>query len=307
MDLANGALPKLIVVLGTNASGKSALGVELARELGGEVISADSRQVFRGFDLSAGKVTPLEARGIPHHLIDIVDIVDRFSLNDWLVRAKQTIDRLDSEGKVPLVVGGTALYLDALVRGYLLTEVEPDIALRSRLESAPTSEVVSLLESLDPSAMDHIDRHNRPRLVRAIEQARAGVSYADSHRLEPSYNATLLGVTHPPDVLRSRIHERLMARIEAGMIGEVEEALADGVPIERLHQLGLEYRYLALHVMGDIPTEADLVRELEKAIYRYSRRQMSFFRRFPNVHWLDPSASLADEALSALASSDFPT
>lgn len=291
-----GAPVRLVAVVGTNASGKSALGVELARRLGGEVVSADSRQVYRGLDLGSGKLTAAEMGGVEHHLIDVAGLDAVFSVADFQRQAYDAIDAIAGRGRQPILVGGTGLYVDAVTEGYDLAGEAPDPARRSWLDGQPTEILVGLLEAADASAAATVDPRNRRRLVRAVELAERGIAYAETRRSEPRYDALKLGLTWPREVLRERIAERLEARLEAGLVDEVRGLLAEGVTAERLDALGLEYRFVLRHLDGVYATEHDLSDALVRAIAQFARRQMAWFRRDDRIRWLDTAGDYTAES-----------
>ncbi len=273
---------RLIVIMGTNASGKSGLGVELALKYGGEVVSADSRQVFRGLDLGSGKITPEETKGVPHHLIDVCDPGDFFSMADFQRLAYEAIDGILARGKIPFLVGGTGLYVDSVADGYELSDIEPDLALRAYLE---TFEPPALYEMLKEKLPDtDVDPKNRNRVMRALERLAAD----DYHpgRRNPRYKTLKLGVTWPREVLKARIDERLDRRLRQGMVEEVKGLMDAGVSRSFLMKLGLEYRYLTRYLLGELSYD-QMVLELGNAIKKFAKRQMTWFRREENLHWLD--------------------
>ena len=273
---------KLIVIEGTNASGKSGLGVELALRYGGEIVSADSRQVFRGLDLGSGKITKEEMRGVPHHLIDVREPGDFFSMADFQKLAYAAIDGILARGKIPFLVGGTGLYVDSVTDGYELSDVEPDLALRAHLETFETPALYAMLKEKLPDTQ--IDPKNRNRVMRALERLAAD----DYHpgRRAPRYETLKLGVTWPREILKARIDERLERRLSQGMVEEVRSLLDAGVSTEFLMKLGLEYRYLTRYLLGEMGYD-QMVLELGNAIKKFAKRQMTWFRREENLHWLD--------------------
>lgn len=273
---------KLIAVMGTNASGKSGLGIALAARYGGEVVSADSRQVFRGLDLGSGKITPEEARGVPHHLIDVCEPGDFFSMADFQRLAYAAIDDILARGKIPFLVGGTGLYVDAVIDGYELSDIEPDLELRAHLETFETPALYEMLKEKLPDT--EIDPKNRNRVMRALERLAAD----DYHprRRSPRYEVLKLGVTWPREVLKERIDERLERRLQQGMIDEVKGLMEQGVSTEFLTKLGLEYRYITEYLLGRWTYE-QMLDELSRAIKRFAKRQMTWFRKEENLHWLD--------------------
>ena len=282
---------KLIAVMGTNASGKSGLGIELAARYGGEVVSADSRQVFRGLDLGSGKITPEETKGVPHHLIDVCEPGEFFSMADFQRLAYGAIDDILSRGKLPFLVGGTGLYVDAVIDGYELSEIEPDLELRAHLETFETPALYDMLKEKLPDT--NIDPKNRNRVMRALERLAAD----DYHpgRRSPRYEVLKLGVTWPREVLKQRIDERLERRLDQGMIDEVKGLMDAGVSTEFLTKLGLEYRYITEYLLGQW-TYDQMLDELGRAIKRFAKRQMTWFRKEENLHWLDMSADPVEQA-----------
>ena len=273
---------KLIAIMGTNASGKSGLGVALAARYGGEVVSADSRQVFRGLDLGSGKITPEETQGVPHHLIDVCQPGDFFSMADFQRLAYAAIDGILARQRVPFLVGGTGLYVDAVTDGYELSDRAPDLQLREKLETYDTPALYRMLKEKLPDT--DIDPKNRNRVMRAIERIEAD----DYHpgRRSPRYEVLKLGVTWPRELLKQRIDERLDRRLQQGMVQEVQGLLDRGVSIDFLMKLGLEYRYLTRYLQGELGYE-QMVEELGNAIKKFAKRQMTWFRREENLHWLD--------------------
>jgi tRNA dimethylallyltransferase len=287
---------KLVVIVGTNASGKSSLGLELARFFNGEVVSADSRQVYRGLDIGTGKLTPAEMCEVPHHLIDVADLDSVFSLADYQRLAYAAIDDILERGRVPFLVGGTGLYVRAVTRGYNLVDVPPDHDLRRQLERRASEDLWRELEALDPVAAEIIKPRNKRRLIRALELWQNGRKYSEQLANTPRYSSLQLGLTWPPDLLRERIMKRLLTRIGEGMVQEAEKLLASGVRPEKLDSLGLEYRHLLRYVEGVYRTEAELVEKLSAHIYRFSRKQVIWFRRDADIRWLDSGGDYYAEA-----------
>ncbi len=284
-------VPKLIVIEGTNASGKSGLGVALAKRFGGEIVSADSRQVYRSMDLGSGKITPEETEGIPHHLIDVREPGEFFSMADFQRLAYEAIDGILARGKVPFLVGGTGLYVDAVADGYELSDKAPDPALRAHLETYDTAALYAMLLEKLPDT--DIDPRNRHRVMRALERLAAD-DYHPAGKT-PRYSLLKLGVTWPREILKQRIDERLEKRLSEGMVEEVRALLDEGIPEEFLVKLGLEYKYLAWYITGKIGYE-QMTEELGNAIKKFAKRQMTWFRRDPRIRWLDMSADPVAEA-----------
>ncbi len=284
-------LPKLIVIEGTNASGKSSLGVTLAERFGGEIVSADSRQVFERLDLGSGKITPKEMRGVPHHLLNVVKPGEFFSMADFQRRSYEAIDGILSRGNVPFLVGGTGLYVDAVADGYELSDRAPDPALRAHFETFETPALYEMLKEQLPDT--DIDPRNRHRVMRALERLAAD-DYAPAAK-SSRFTLLKLGVTWPREILKQRIDERLEMRLAQGMVDEVKALLDEGISDEFLVKLGLEYKYLTWYLTGRIGYDR-MVEELGNAIKKFAKRQMTWFRRDPRIHWLDMSGDPVAEA-----------
>lgn len=293
-------MQKLVVILGTNASGKSDLGIRLARHFGGEIVSADSRQVYRGLDLGSGKITPAQAALVKHHLIDVADVSEYYSLARYQRAAYSAIDSIASAGKLPFLVGGTGLYISAIVEGYHLVDVPPNDQLRAELESLPLAQLVERLEKADPDAASRIDKSNPRRLIRAIEIAAAGHGHSAAHRSSPRYNCLQLGLTWPREILVERIEKRLRERLANGMIDEVARLRSGGVSNLRLDKLGLEYRYVARFLRGELRTLDDLSTQLGIAIRQFAKEQLTWFKRDRRIIWLDAFRDYFEEACNRI-------
>ena len=288
--------PKVVAVVGTNASGKSALGVRLAKRYGAEIISADSRQVFRGLDLGSGKITPEEMQGVPHHLIDVREPNEFFSMADFQRMSYAAIDDILARGRLPMIVGGTGLYVDSVLDGYLLSDREPDLAYRAELEKLTTSQLYDMLLTLVPDAQ--VDRNNRNRVMRMIERIHDGDDAVPGK--EPRYRSLRLGVSWPREVLAQRIDERLKTRVQQGMIDEVQGLMDRGATKEFLLGLGLEYRFITQYLTGEIPDRDEMLRLLAIAIKQFAKRQMTWFRRNPDIVWLDMAGDPLAQACEAV-------
>lgn len=285
---------KLITVIGTTASGKSSLGIELADLYGGEIVSADSRQIYRKMDLGTGKITPEEAARVKHHLIDILDAPEPFSMADFQSLAYEAIDGIIERGKLPFLVGGTGLYSRSVVEGYSLSEVAPDDSLRAELLGKSREELIEILSSYGEVQIP--DEYSSRRLIRMIEKKQGG----DSEKSEnsPRYEVLQLAMTYPREILYRRILERLDARIAEGMIEEIRALHESGVGGDFLERLGLEYRYTYRYIAGLYPSFRDYRAELYKEICHFAKRQMTWFKKEKNVVWLDTSGDFLSEAKS---------
>ena len=289
-------LPKLIVIAGTNASGKSGLGIELAAHYGGEVVSADSRQVFRGLDLGSGKITPEETKGVPHHLIDVVDAGAFYSMADFQKQAYEAIDDIIARGKIPFLVGGTGLYVASVADGYVMSDRMPDLAYRNELEKLSTEELYVMLKKIVPDT--DVDARNRNRVMRVLEKIHDGDDITPSK--EPRYETLRLGVTWERDILRQRIDERLDRRLEQGMIEEVKGLLDSGVSETFMIKLGLEYKFITQYLKGEYSSLEEMKELLATAIKQFAKRQMTWFRRDASIHWLDMTDDPFAEACSRI-------
>ncbi|MCI6269422.1 MAG: tRNA (adenosine(37)-N6)-dimethylallyltransferase MiaA [Clostridiales bacterium] len=289
-------LPKVVAVVGTNASGKSALGIALAKKYDAEIISADSRQVFRGLDLGSGKVTPEETQGVPHHLIDVREPNEFFSMADFQRMAYQAIDDIRGRGRLPMIVGGTGLYVDSVLDGYLLSDKEPDLAYRAELEKLTTPQLYDMLLELKPDVQ--VEKNNRNRVMRIIERIHDGDDATPGKQAR--FESLRLGVSWPREVLGRRIDERLERRLEQGMIEEVQRLMDEGATTEFLLGLGLEYRFITQYLIGEIPDRQVMLDKLAIAIKQFAKRQMTWFRRNPEIVWLDMSGDAFDQACTAV-------
>lgn len=289
-------LPKLIAVLGTNASGKSGLGVELALRYHGEIISADSRQVFRGLNLGSGKITAEEMRGVPHHLLDVRDAGDFFSMADFQRLAYAAIDGVLARGNAPFLVGGTGLYVDAVADGYVFSDTMPNLDYRRELETYDTETLYAMLKRIQPDT--EVDPCNRNRVMRLLEKHRDGDDAEPGKQAR--YDVLRLGVTWPRDELRRRIDERLDKRLAQGMVDEVRQLMQRGVSQEFLLKLGLEYRFITRYLTGEISSLEEMKRLLSIAIKQFAKRQMTWFRRNGSIHWLDMHGDPVGEACALI-------
>ncbi|NLC72102.1 MAG: tRNA (adenosine(37)-N6)-dimethylallyltransferase MiaA [Desulfuromonadaceae bacterium] len=293
----------LLTVLGPTASGKTRLGVELGRKLNGEIISADSRQVYRGMDIGTGK--DLEEYGeIPFHLIDIVEPGEEFSLFEFQRRCLEAIRQIRGRGRLPVLVGGTGLYLDAVLRRYRLAEVPVNPALRAELSSLPMEALIQRLLELKPNPHNTTDFRDREHLIRAIEIA-AGEKQAAPADLPdfPPVTPLTFGIYWQRETLRKRIEIRLRQRLDQGLIEEVERLRDRGVSFRTLENYGLEYRFVAWFLQGRMDRE-ELFRQLLQAICAFAKRQRTWFGRMERhgipIHWLEGEKDPCAEALAVI-------
>lgn len=294
--------PKVIAVVGPTASGKTSLGIFLAQKVGGEVISADSRQVYKGLDIGTGKVTKAEAKGIPHHLIDVVSSKKQFTVDDFVKLADKACSSILQKTRIPIVVGGTGLYTDVLLGLMSYPNVPPNPKLRAQLEKKSVAELFAQLQQLDPERAATIEQGNKRRLIRAIEIAKAiGKSppkYQGSTLMK--YDVLWLGLNPGKDKLNTGIHKRLKARLKLDMVAEAKRLHKAGLSYQRMDELGLEYRYLSALLQKKL-TQKEFEVELERAIHKYAKRQLTWFKRNKNIHWVANKAEAARLAKAFLS------
>ncbi|MCX6716305.1 MAG: tRNA (adenosine(37)-N6)-dimethylallyltransferase MiaA [Candidatus Taylorbacteria bacterium] len=282
-------LPKVLVILGPTASGKSALAVEMALKFGGEIISADSRQVYKGLDIGTGKVTAEEMKGVPHHLLDISDASHRVSVVEWKEKAKKAMDEIISRGKLPIICGGTGFYIQSIVDNITLPEVTADEKMREELEKMSDGELMEELKKTDARRASEMDPKNRRRLIRALEIARAlGHVPKIENSPSPDFDFLQIGLTLPDKILKEKIVKRLVQRIDGGMLEEIKNLHKNGLSYERMEELGLEYRYVSYFLKGKISSKDELVEILSAKIWQYARRQKTWWRKDARIKWFEP-------------------
>lgn len=285
--------PKVYVILGPTATGKSDYAVNLALEKNGEIISADSRQVYRGMDLGTGKITHEEMKGIPHHLLDIRDPHEDFSVEEFQRLAFEGIEQIISRGKTPIICGGTGYFIQAVVDNPVFPAAPADPILRKELERKSLEELQEILASIPKEKGAKIDTENKRRVIRAIELGRAlGVIPAVKYGPQ-NYDFELIGLDFPDEILKERIVKRLEKRLELGMVDEVRKLHANppaggGVSWERLENFGLEYRYIAKFLQGKI-SEDEMKDILKTKIWQYAKRQRTWFRKDNRITWYNGS------------------
>ncbi len=289
--------PKVIVILGETATGKSDLAVKIALRLrsgqaqGGEVISADSRQVYKNLDIGTGKITKREMLGVPHHLLDVANPKKVFTVAEYKKLAETKIKEIIARGKIPIICGGTGFYIDAITKGIVFPEVPPNLKLRKTLEKKPTQELFKILKQLDKTRAKNIDAKNKVRLVRAIEIAKTLGKVPAIAQTVPEYEFIKIGLFLPEKLLKEKISKRLLSRIKKGMLTEVKKLHKAGLSWKRMEELGLEYRFMALYLQNKI-TKQKMVEKLNSEIYRYAKRQMTWFKRDKEIKWFDASKKI---------------
>lgn len=288
----------LLTILGPTASGKTRLAVALARQLEGEIISADSRQVFCGMDIGSGKDLH-EYGDVPYHLIDILEPGAEFSVFAFLRLFREAFENTAHRGRLPILCGGTGLYLDAVLRGYRMLEVPENPLLRSQLEGCNADELAAMLRELKPEQHNTSDLLERSRTIRAIEIARFERAHSGQGETLPEIRSLTLGLRWERGELRRRITERLRLRLESGMIDEVQRLHAEGVAWERLDYYGLEYRYIGAFLQDKL-NRNDMFQRLNSAIHDFAKRQENWFKKMERngveIIWLDGAGDPLAEA-----------
>jgi tRNA dimethylallyltransferase len=282
-------MKKILVIVGPTASGKSDLAVSLAKKFNGEVISADSRQVYKGLGIGTGKITKREMKGVRHHLLDVASQKQRFSADEYRKLAQKAIEDIASRGKLPILVGGTGLYIDVALGRINVPDIPPDLKLRKRLAGKSAAALFLILKKLDPKraraiAANNSEKHNPPRLIRAIEIAKAEPAESATERPSLRLLPVFIGIKPTDAELKKRIAARLKKHLSQGMIAEARRLHANGLSWKRMNDLGLEYRYLALFLQGKIGKE-ELVEKLNVEIWRYAKRQMVWFKKNEEIRW----------------------
>jgi tRNA dimethylallyltransferase len=298
----------LIAILGPTATGKTALAAHLADRLGSEVISADSRQVYRRMDLGTGKDLvdyEVEGRHIPYHLIDIAEPGTKYNVYQYQQDFLRAYEDITSRGMLPIVCGGSGLYIESVLRGYRMADVPENKELRQRLEGKSLEELTAILKTYK-NLHNTTDTDTAKRAIRAIEIAEFGQREETSF---PQLNSLVIGVSIDRELRRAKITRRLKQRLEEGMVDEVKRLLAEGIAPEDLIYYGLEYKFLTLYATGQLSYE-EMFSQLEIAIHQFAKRQMTWFRgmekRGVTIHWIDATLPMEEKvnAIIALINND---
>jgi len=275
--------PKIITIVGPTASGKSALAIEIAKNIGGEIISADSRQVYKELNILSGKVTKKKTAGIPHHLLSVCSVKKVFSVAQYKQLAQDAIQSVLRKNKVPILCGGTGFYLQAIIDNILLPEVEANQTLRAKLQKKSAAQLFSLLKKKDPVRAKNIDGENKIRLTRALEIVHV-LGKVPAIQSNPQYNALQIGIRIDPEKLRANITKRLVSRMKSGMLAEIKKMYSQGIRFKRLKELGLECRYLTLFLEKKM-SKKEMLSKLEIEIFQYAKRQMTWFKKDKRIEW----------------------
>lgn len=297
---------KLIVILGPTASGKSELAVKLAKKFNCEVVSADSRQVYKRMDIGTGKITPdtnpapyrrrdstgqakkkyiFTHKGIPHYCIDVASPKRKFTVIQYRKLALRAIKNIRKKGKIPILCGGTGFYLQAVIDGITIPEVKPDWKLRKSLEKKTIKELYKILKKLDPRRAKTIEKKNPRRLIRAIEIAKKIGAVPALKKEPPPYPVLIIGIKKSQEELKKLVNLRLNKRLKKGMITEVKKLKNSGLSWKRLEEFGLEYRWISRYLQNKV-SYREMIQQLQKEIERYAKRQMTWFKRDKRIYWI---------------------
>jgi tRNA dimethylallyltransferase len=279
---------KLVVILGPTASGKSSLAIKLAKKFNGEIISADSRQVYKSMDIGTGKISKSEQKQIKHYLLDVADPKKQFTVSDFKKLGQDAIQKIYNKQKLPFIVGGTAFYIYSLIDDWNIPEVKPNLKLRNQLSKKSTKELFQTLKQLDPRRAASIDPHNAARLIRAIEIIKT------TGKPVPSFSSLnssqlILGIKKDQNELYKLIDKRLETRLKIGLVAEVKKLLKQKISHQRLQKFGLEYRFVSLYLQGYL-TYDQMAMQLKSAIHKFSKRQMTWFKRDSRINWITNQA-----------------
>jgi len=290
---------KLIVILGPTASGKTEFSLKLAKKysaLGGpasgwngaEIVSADSRQVYKGMDIGSGKITKKEMQGIPHYLLDVANPKRKFTVSQYQKLALKSIKNIQRKNKLPILVGGTGFYIQSVVDGIIIPEVKPNWELRKELEKLTTEEMFEKLKKLDSKRAEIIDKNNPRRLIRALEIVLiTGNAVPVLSTKKQQFNILQIGIKKSPEELKKLIKKRLLKRLKNNaMINEVKKLHKSGLSFKRLEEFGLEYRFVAQYLQNKI-TFQEMIDKIQIESEHYAKRQMTWFKRDNRIIWVN--------------------
>jgi tRNA dimethylallyltransferase len=304
VDMSN-LKPKIIVVLGPTASGKTSLGIHLAKKFNGEIISADSRSVYKKMDIGTAKPngewrtvngeSAYYVQGVPHYCMDVVDPGEEWSLASFKVLALESIDQILKRGKLPIVVGGTGLYIDSIIKNFEIPKVEPNKKLRTSLAQKKLPELVLLLEQLDPKALEVVDLKNERRVLRALEVViLTGKSFALQRKMLPAkFNPLIIGLGFSLSELKTRIYTRIDEQIKDGLVDEVRALLKQSYGLNLPSMSGIGYKEIFAYLKEEI-TKEEAIRQFKRATVQFAKRQITWFKRDKRIVWLDSEKVIND-------------
>ncbi|HMB17428.1 MAG TPA: tRNA (adenosine(37)-N6)-dimethylallyltransferase MiaA [Candidatus Paceibacterota bacterium] len=283
---------KVVCIVGPTASGKSDLAIEVAKDFNGEIISADSRQVYKNMDIGSNKVTitkkdgKLYSENIRHHLIDIATPKEKFTVIDFKKLAQQAIKKIKERNHLPIIAGGTGFYIDALIYDLKIPEVPPHPKIRERLNKKPKEWLYKELKEKDPKRVKEIHPNNKQRIIRALEIIEiTGKPVPKNDYSKSPYNPLFIGLKIKRRNFKKRLKKRLIKRIDKGLMKEVKKLHKNGVSWQRLESFGLEYRYSAQYLQNKISKEK-MIEKIVTESYQYAKRQMTWFKRNKSIHWI---------------------
>ncbi len=280
-------LSKLIVILGPTASGKTDLSIKLAKKFNGEIVSADSRQVYKGMDIGTGKIIKKEMKGIPHHLLDVTSPRIKFTAARYKKLAHKAIKQIIQNNHIPFLIGGTGFYIQTITDNIVIPQVKPDWKLRAQLEKLTTQKLFELLKKKDSRRAKTIDSKNRRRLIRAleiIEKTKQPIPVFKKNK--PEFDFLIIGIKKSQQDLKKLIEKRLYKRLKQGMITEIKRLKKQGLSWKRLEEFGLEYRFIAQYLQNKM-TYNQMTDKIQKESEHYTKRQMTWFKRDKRIHWIN--------------------
>lgn len=278
-------MKKIIVILGPTASGKSNFAIRIAKMFGGEIISADSRQVYRGLDIGSGKLTKKERQGIKHYLLDVVSPKQYFSAGRFQKLAKKIIGEIFKKGKIPIICGGTYFYAKALIEGLVFPSVAPNWKLRKKLENMDSERLFKMLKKLDPQRAENIERKNKRRLIRAIEIANKLGKIPPVLKERPKYSFLIIGLKKDTKTIDLLIRKRFYGWLKRGLVGEVVKLKKMGLSDKRIEEFGLHYKILLEYIKGKI-TKREMIERSIREIQRYAKRQLRWLMQDKRIIWV---------------------
>jgi len=281
---------KVVVILGPTATGKSRTGILLAQKTGGEIISGDSMLVYRNMNIGTAKPTEAELALVPHHLVNILPPEAEFSVVDFKARAQQLITEINQRGRLPILVGGTGLYIKALLEDYAFSTVGENAGLRRELEQLADREgeaaLVQKLAALDPQQAAQVNPHDRRRLIRALETVLGGEQVSRQAAGQPVYQAAVFGLTLERSLLYARINQRVDAMLAAGLEQETRQLLQAGLSPTALSMRSIGYRQMAQYLAGELEHE-EMAAKIKQATRNFAKRQFTWYKKMPYIHWFD--------------------
>ena len=299
---------KLIVILGPTAVGKTNLSIALAQKLSTEIISGDSMLVYKGFDIGTAKPTLEEMKGIKHHIIDILEPWENFNVSDFHDKVKPLIEQINNEGKIPILAGGTGLYVKSQLEGYIFNETSGDVEYRKHLEKLASKHgkeyVYKMLQEVDPQTAQRLHVNNFNRIIRALEVYHLGkeqISQKNHYELtgELIYDAYIVGLNRSRQNLYDRINQRVDIMMDCGFVDEVQSLLQNGAKIDWQSMKGIGYREIASYLNGDIDLDT-AVYEMKKATRHFAKRQFTWYKKMPYISWYDVEQLSEDELLATV-------